>query len=489
MKHHKRMRPFGYRDKFGYMFGDFGNDFTFVLSSTFFLKFYTDVMGVPSAIVGILMMVAQLVDAVTDIGMGQLVDRSKGTKEGKFRPWIRRIMGPVALASFLMYASWFADMSMGFKVVWMFVTYLLWGSIFYTGIVIPYGSMASVISNDPVERTQLSTWRSVGGTLAMTFCSVVLPMIVYYTDTSGHSVMSGTRMTVAALICSVGALVCYALCYFLTTERVKIKQTKSAFELKAIVYELSHNRCLLAIVGLVLLREVSNQGLHGMAAYIYPNYFGNGAAQSASGVIETVIALVMATFIVKLAARFGKKELIAAGTLMSAVCLLLAFFVHTNSVIVWYIFYGFVTAGLAVFGLVGWALVSDIIDDTEVQTGRRIDGTIYGIYSFSRKAGQACSSAVTGIMLSMIGYTATTAFDPDIVDNIYNISCLLPMVGFILMVLVVVFLYPLNKKRVNENAAILEKRREHHRHHHHGRGNNPDTGNEEYENGDDGGSN
>ena len=465
MKHrkemrHREVRPFGFRDKIGYMFGDFGNDFTFVLSSTFFLKFYTDVMGVSSAIVGILMMVAQLLDAFTDIGMGQLVDRSPRQKDGKFRPWIRRIMGPIALTSLLMYASWFSDMNMTFKVVWMFVTYLLYGSIFYTAIVIPYGSMVSAITDDPVGRTQLSTYRHVGGTLAMTFCSVALPMIVYYTDAEGHSIMSGSRMSVAALICSLGALLCYILCYSLTTERVKTDKKGQKFDGKGMVKELLHNRCLFAVILLVLLREGCNQSLHGMASYIYPNYFGNGAAQSAAGVIETILALAIATFIVKLTARFGKKEVIAAATLMAAATMAVAFFVHTHSVIVWYVFFGLVALGLATFSCVGWALVSDIIDDTEVKTGRRIDGTIYGIYSFSRKAGQALSSAVTGIMLSIIGYTTATAFDPEIVDNIYNISCLVPMIGCILIVLVLVFLYPLIKARVNENAAILAKRRE-----------------------------
>lgn len=72
---------FGMKDKLGYMFGDFGNDFTFILSSSFMLKFYTDVMGVSAEIVGIVMMAARLVDAVTDVTMGQIVDRSKPTKE------------------------------------------------------------------------------------------------------------------------------------------------------------------------------------------------------------------------------------------------------------------------------------------------------------------------------------------------------------------------------------------------------------------------
>ena len=146
------VRPFGMRDKLGYMFGDFGNDFTFMLSSSFMMVFYTDIMGVPSAIVGLLMMVARFVDAFTDVAMGQIVDRAKPTKDGRFRPWIKRMCGPVAIASFLIYQSEFAGMPMAFKVVWMFVTYLLWGSIFYTSINIPYGSMASAISPEANDR-------------------------------------------------------------------------------------------------------------------------------------------------------------------------------------------------------------------------------------------------------------------------------------------------------------------------------------------------
>ena len=182
-----KVQPFGMRDKLGYMFGDFGNDFTFILSSTFLMKFYTDVMGVSPVIVGMMMMVARFVDAFTDVTMGQIADRSRPTAKGKFLPWIRRMCGPVALASFLMYAVWFKDMPMGFKIVWMFATYLLWGSICYTGINIPYGSMASAISPEARDRSELSSWRTIGATLASMIIGVVLPMIVYYTDEAGNT--------------------------------------------------------------------------------------------------------------------------------------------------------------------------------------------------------------------------------------------------------------------------------------------------------------
>ena len=112
----KAIRKFGIRDCIGYAFGDFGNDFTFILSSTFMMIFYTDVMQVPSTIVGGLMMAARFVDAFTDVAMGQIVDRCKPGKKGKFAPWIRRMCGPVAVASLLLYASWFKDMPMAFKI-------------------------------------------------------------------------------------------------------------------------------------------------------------------------------------------------------------------------------------------------------------------------------------------------------------------------------------------------------------------------------------
>ena len=78
-------RPFGIADKLVYMFGDFGNDFTFLLSSAFLMKFYTDVMGVSAGVVGIMMMAARIADAFTDVTMGQICDRSRPTAKGKRR--------------------------------------------------------------------------------------------------------------------------------------------------------------------------------------------------------------------------------------------------------------------------------------------------------------------------------------------------------------------------------------------------------------------
>ena len=121
----RQNRPFGLRDKIGYLFGDFGNDFTFMFASTFLMVFYMKVLGIPGALVGTLFLAARVVDAFTDITMGRIVDVCRPGKDGRFKPWIRRMAGPVAIASFLMYQSSLAGASMTVKVVYMYVTYLL----------------------------------------------------------------------------------------------------------------------------------------------------------------------------------------------------------------------------------------------------------------------------------------------------------------------------------------------------------------------------
>ena len=452
-------KKFGIADKVGYMFGDFGNDFTFILSSMFLLKFYTDVMGVSAGLVGLMMMAARFVDAITDVTMGQIADRSKPTAKGKFAPWLRRMCGPVAVASFLMYASWFQNMPMAFKIGWMFVTYILWGSVFYTSINIPYGSMASAISPEPEDRASLSTFRSMGSALAQMVIGVILPLVVYYTDANGNKALSGTKMTIAAGVCSIAAVVCYLLCYHLTTERVKVEQKTGKFSFKDLVQTLTKNKSLISIVIAALLLLLSALSLTTMTTYVYPNYFNNVAAQSVGGLVGTVIMLLCATFITKLAMKVGKKEISVFGCTLSAVVFFVAYVLQIKNVWVFVALYTVGSFGMAFFNMVVWAMITDVIDDIEVRTGDRSDGTVYAIYSFARKLGQACSSGLAGLLLSIIGYTAATAFDPDVVQGIYNITCLAPAIGFALTALSLFFLYPLGKKKVEENVAALKAKR------------------------------
>ncbi|MCD7956188.1 MAG: glycoside-pentoside-hexuronide (GPH):cation symporter [Lachnospiraceae bacterium] len=455
-----KVKPFGWADKIGYAMGDFGNDFTFILSSSFLLKFYTDVMGVSAFLVGVMMMLARFVDAFTDTAMGQIVDRSEATAGGKFTPWIRRFMGPVAVASFLMYATWFKGMPMGFKIVWMFVTYLLWGSVCYTGVNIPYGSMASAISDNPEDRVQLSSWRNIGATLAGTVIGVVLPLVVYYKDADGLTRLSGTKLSVAALVCSIGAVVCYLLCTSLTTERVKIEKKTEKFSFSALIKQLFSSRALVSIIVAAIVLLLAQLTMQGMNAYIFPNYFNSASGASIAALIGSVLMIILALFVIPpMSKRFGKKEVAIFGNIIAVAGYLAAFLLRTTNMGFYILLYTLGYFGIAFFNTCIWAMITDVIDEDEVRRGSRSDGTIYSLYSFARKIGQALSSGLTGALLTMIGYTDATAFDADVLSGIYTVGTLIPAIGFGLLIIVLLFWYPLGKKQVDANAATLASRK------------------------------
>ncbi len=211
--HEKAVRPFGIRDKFGYLFGDFGNDFFFTLVSAFLMVFYTDVFGISAATVGTLFLVARLWDAVADVTWGRFIDTRKATKNGKFKPWIFRMSFPLVISGVLMFVH-IPGMSDGFYLAYAFVTYILWGTL-YSTVNIPYGSMASVITADPVERTTLSTWRTMGAMLAGLIINVGGPLLIFVDNK-----IDPNRMLMAAIVFGILAISCYMACVKLSTERV-----------------------------------------------------------------------------------------------------------------------------------------------------------------------------------------------------------------------------------------------------------------------------
>ena len=457
-------RKFGWRDKLGYLFGDFGNDFTFILSSSFLLKFYTDVMGISAAVVGVVMMVARFVDAFTDVAMGRSCDRTGATAAGKFKPWILRMCGPVAIASFLIYQSGFADMPIWFKTVWLFVTYILWGSIFYTAINIPYGSMASAVSAEPGDRQSLSTYRSIGGTLAGLIIGAGVPLLAYKTDAAGNTVLDGGSFTFIAGVFSVLAVGCYLLCYLLTTERVKfsseVKQKKENSSVFVMLKNAAGNRALISIIAASVVMLLAQLTMQSMANYVYPNFYGNTTAQSAS-TITMVIAMFVAAGLAKpLAGRFGKAEISVVSNLLAAVVCFVIIFIRPENVWMYVALMTLCWLGLGMFSMVNWSLITDVIDYSELKNGIREDGSVYALYSFARKLGQAAAAGVSGGLLTLIGYSDATAFEPSVTNGIFNISTLVPAIGFLLLALILWFWYPLHKKQVEANVEKIKKKRD-----------------------------
>lgn len=460
MENNEAIKPFGFKDKIGYMFGDFGNDLTFLLSSSFLLKFYTDVMDVDAYVVGIIMMIARFVDAFTDVAMGRICDKSKMTPAGKFKPWIRRMCGPVAIVSFLMYQSSLSGLPKPAKIAYLFITYILWGSVFYTSINIPYGSMASAISENPDDRQSLSTFRTMGGVLAGAIIMAVVPLIIY-NKVNGNEVISGAKFTLVAGFCSVLAIICYLLCYHFTTERVRPEISQEQLKKNNIGKMLSNafkNRALISIIVATIFMLISQLTIQQMANYVFPNYYGNAKIQSLSVVMMGGGMIIAAVIAKPLAKKFGKAEISVVSNMVAGIVCVLLYFIRPQNVWVYVALQFLCWFGLGIFSMVVWALITDVIDYSEIKNGIREDGSVYALYSFARKLGQALTSGLSGALLSMIGYKKSTAFDKNVVEGIFDISTLLPAISFILLALILWFWYPLKKKLVDENVEFLRQK-------------------------------
>lgn len=455
----KPIRPFGLRDKLGYLFGDFGNDFTFLFASSFLMVFYTKVLGISGSMVGTLFLAARFVDAVTDITMGRIVDTMKPARGGRFRPWLRRMAGPVALASFLMYQSGLAGAPMGLKIAYMVVTYLLWGSVFYTAVNIPYGSMASAISDVPAHRAALSTYRSVGASLASLVIGVGGPLLVYSQDAQGNQVVDGGRFTLIAGVFSLLAILCYFLCYALCTERVQTEPAGRGPRAGEIFQALVSNRALLSIIGAAILLLLSQLMLSQMNNFLFMDYFKNSAGLSAVNMLGTVLTLALAPFTVPLSERFGKKETGALATGVAGAAFLLLFFLRVKSTAQYIAISALGYLGLSWFNLIIWANITDVIDYQQVRTGSRSDGTVYAVYSFARKIGQALAGGMGGFTLTAIGYDELAPAQTAAVNGaIYSVTTLVPAIGLLAVSAILLFWYPLDRKTVQANTRELQRR-------------------------------
>lgn len=461
------VRTFGWRDKLGYMCGDIATDSMFLFASSWFMIFYTKVMGISGVVVGTLFLLARVLDAFLDVSVGVVVDRSRDRKGGKFRTIMMMFAAPLAIMSFLMYQSFCIDSPMGVKIAYMAITYVVW-CFFYSCVNIPFGSLASTISPEADDRTSLSTMRSMGGTLAGLILGVVVPLVVYQKDASGNQIIrGGSHSTVFAMVAgaiSIVAFLCYVLCYLNVSERVHPDQNAVVNEARSPLHMIRNafsSKSMLGIISgavcLLVAQLFSNQ----LLTFVFTDYFGSAAFASISGFIGTLIMFLVVPFVKPLTRHFGRKTICSTASLTGAIAMFVLFVSHTHSGIVFLIGTVFMYLALMGFNLVVWAMITDVIDDIEVERGTREEATCFSCYSFARKIGQAIAGELAGLSLDWIGYQSGAAAVQSNAtkQGLYNVATLVPALFFFLTFLCIASIYPLTRDRVIYNVEVLRIKR------------------------------
>lgn len=218
-----KVRPFSMKDKIGITLGDLGCCCTEQFRAMFLTVFYTLVLQVNPFHVGILMLITKIWDAINDPIIGALVDMRRSNKGGKFIPWIRAFSFPMAVLCVLGFVN-VNNLDYGFRIAYMFVTYVLYEAL-YTCVSVPFGSLSSVMTDDTKERTALSRYRSLGGTIFMTVIVMVGPLVLY---DNNNQPLPG-RFLMMASVCALVGLLCLKVTCVWCKERVVLPVPEKNF--------------------------------------------------------------------------------------------------------------------------------------------------------------------------------------------------------------------------------------------------------------------
>ena len=395
---------------FGYMFGDWGGCMTFALMGSLFTMYCTNALGVDPTLLGTLVIIWTVWDAINDPMMGALMDKAfarKQDKRGKFRPWLLRATPLLAVTAIALWTvPTFCD---GIAlIVVLFACKILYEAS-YTMFNIPMGSLLSAMSTNDSERASLSSARGVGSMIGNMLPGLAGPIIVG---------MFGDResigYTIAGVSCAViGFIICF-LHYALTEERTTVGTETKADDIKFsdILVVVKKNRPFVALCihGVcICLMQYAAQTL-GM--YMYSGVYHDVTYQSISSALSSpfmIGAMIAVPFICK---KLGLEKLIRSSLLIGgAICACL--FVMHLTMDVHPLVHGVLLGVGSGFAMVSiqmqWGLVGEAIDYNEMVTGKRTEGSIYGTFNLSRRIGQTIGQGFALYGLAWIGYDGTAA--------------------------------------------------------------------------------
>ena len=476
-------RKFGILDKLAYAAGDIGCNMSFGLKGTvqtFWLIYMTMETGLLSA----LLLLVQIWDAINDPIIGAMIDSdTRKYKLGKFKTYI--LIGACGLilggaAVFLPFPN--ADVWV--KAVLFILGYVIWDAA-YTMANVPYGSMLSLVTEDPSERAQLSTWRSIGSMVGNMLPTIILPFLIWKdaVDEAGNPVINeetgkqvqillGNRVFLAALIMGVIGFAFFMFMIKKITIRVDEYSVKTSeggekFNFFKAIGAFMRNRpavgATLAAMGMFLGMQSATTA----NTVMFATYFGKAQLSGVVMLIGFLPMFLFIPFIKKLVNKFGKKEASVGGMLVSLVgaVIMLIFPLISNvdvALIVYMIGLVFFGVGMGVYTCVSWALMADAIDYSEWKFGRREEGTVYALHSFFRKLAQGVGPSIVLLLMGVLGYVSELGTEGQsfqtshnmcwLVAGLYVFSAVLQLVG-------VGVIFNLDKKTLAKMNAELEERR------------------------------
>lgn len=463
-------RKFGIRDSVAYAAGDLGCNMSFALKGTMAL-FWTQVMGM-GLWYSLLLVIVQVWDAINDPLIGTIIDADRRQyKRNKFLSYIwfgsigLIVGGACCFLPFPSAPTWA-------KFIIFIAGYVIWDA-FYTIANVPYGSLLSLISDEPADRASLSAWRSIGSMIGNMVPMVVLPFIIYNKDET----LNGYMVFVAALIMGVLGFVCFQFMIRNTEirveEEIKLNADQPKFNVFAALKNFVTNRPAVGATLAAMGMFIGMQGATTAVSVVFQIYFKNAKI---SGIVQ-LFAMIPIVFFTPLArkmvTKYGKKELSVIGAICSIIGGAGLFIITPNNttldLVIYVICQLVYSLGLGIYSTVSWAMMGDAIDYNEWKTGKREEGIVYSLHSFFRKLAQGVGPAVALVIMASLGYVNNAVDENgnafidvkllswDVAVNLRILVAALFLVAAIMQFIGLALVYNLDKKTLDKMNRELGK--------------------------------
>ena len=484
----------GVKEAAGYTIAEAGNMFNLTYISSYLKIFMTDVLKIAPAKAGLMFIITRLWDCINDPIWGAMVAKKPPVKDGKFRPYLKWVALPLGLSTILCFMPYDRLTSNStILLIICYIAYIFYGMM-YTGMNIPFGSLASVITDDPNGRNLLSTFRSIGSGIGGAVVSLIAPMVIYTAkmtqDADGNltevidqttgkviEVADGNKMFIFGLIMGILSIVFYLWGYKTTKERVP-SEAEPQMDFKKTYLGLLKSRpfVTVALAGVLISGQLQFNSFN---AYLYKNYFTNTSLSILGTICNYLPMVCLVLFTPKLSAKFGKKELCGKFSIIAAITsVVLAICANNQGIIdklnpetgifpAWMFMAALLLIGFGYtfVSLTCWAVVMDVIDYQEYSTGIRNESAVYAVYTFSRKLGQTIADGAGLFLLQWAKYDSETAGNGFITENgtskkIMLICTIIPAIVYTGVWLLMRFGYPLTKERLEPIYAFIREKRE-----------------------------
>ena len=458
----KELRKFGMLDKLSYAAGDFGCNMSFALKGTLTI-YWTQFMGVNQMGMAGLLLIVQIWDAINDPVIGSMVDADRRHyKRNKFLAYINVGAIGLTVAGACCFLP-FPGMPELVKTILFVAGYVIWDA-FYTVANVPYGSMMSLITDDPVQRSQLSTFRSAGSMIANLVTGSLLPVLIY----DASNTLLGERVFWIALIMGGIGLLFFQFMIRTTVIRVdtevKTGEEMPKFNVVKAMGAFIRNR---AAVGASLAGMSGFIGMYGAQTAVtvmFQSYFKNAQISGLVGMISMFGVFIFMPFATTITKKIGKKEGCTIGAVVACLAYVLMFALPITpdgkGMALYVLCQVIAMIGNGYSSCVTWALIADAIDYEEWKLGTRNEGTTYALYSFFRKVAQGLGPSLGLVAATAVGYNATLGPDQP-VQIATNLRYLVPgmyLVGTVLGLIAYGLIYNVDRKTLDQINADLEAR-------------------------------